>query len=205
MAAGEGLETMLSLRCVLPALPMVAALSATHLTALVLPPGLQRLYVARDNDRAGHRAAEMLGTRAKADGIEVLVLTPHADDFNTDLVALGPDALARLCVCSLRLRTSDALSRLEPASGPFVPRRGGRASGPPSPAAAPGLQMWRSGQKRLRPATAARGFLPLAARERRRHSSRDKKAVLAVLRSRSGPAGEMPLGAGLGRFRLAIA
>ena len=48
----------------------------------------------------------MLGTRAKADGIEVLVLTPQADDFNTDLVALGPDALARcLCVVSLRLRT----------------------------------------------------------------------------------------------------
>ena len=100
MAAGEGLETMLALRCVLPGMPMVAALSATHLAALVLPLGLQRLYVARDNDRAGHRAAGMLGTRAKADGIEVLVLTPQADDFNTDLVALGPDALAHACACA---------------------------------------------------------------------------------------------------------
>jgi hypothetical protein len=44
------------------------------------------------------------------------------------------------------------------------------------------------GQKRLMPATAARGFLPLAALSRR-HSSRDKKAVLAVLRWRCGPAG----------------
>jgi hypothetical protein len=35
----------------------------------------------------------MLDTRVKADGIEVLVLTPQADDFNTDLLALGPDAL----------------------------------------------------------------------------------------------------------------
>ena len=105
MAAGEGLETMLALRCVLPGMPMVAALSATHLAALVLPPGLQRLYVARDNDRAGHRAAEMLGARAQADGIEVLVLTPQADDFNTDLVALGPDALATSLRVSLRLRT----------------------------------------------------------------------------------------------------
>ena len=31
LAAGEGIETMLSLRCVLPAMPMAAALSAGHL------------------------------------------------------------------------------------------------------------------------------------------------------------------------------
>ena len=110
MAAGEGLETMLALRCVLPGMPMVAALSATHLAALVLPAGLQRLYVARDNDRAGHRAAEMLGTRAKADGIEVLVLTPQADDFNTDLVALGRDALARAVRAQLAPEDQHALS-----------------------------------------------------------------------------------------------
>lgn len=96
MAAGEGLETMLALRCVLPDMPMVAALSATHLAALVLPAGLRRVYVARDNDPAGHRAAETLGARAQADGAEVIILTPQADDFNTDLVALGPDALAHL-------------------------------------------------------------------------------------------------------------
>jgi len=94
MAAGEGLETMLTLRQVLPALPMVAALSATHLAALIPPPRLQRLYVARDNDRVGRRAAEILAGRAKADGIEVLVLTPQADDFNTDLLALRLNALA---------------------------------------------------------------------------------------------------------------
>jgi Toprim domain len=94
ITAGEGLETMLSLRCVLPDMPMIAALSATHLAALVPPPGLKRLYVARDNDRAGRRAAEMLDTRVRADGIVVLVLTPQADDFNTDLMALGPAALA---------------------------------------------------------------------------------------------------------------
>jgi hypothetical protein len=93
IAAGEGLETMLSLRCVLPDMPMIAALSATHLAALVPPSGLRRLYVARDNDRAGRRAAEMLAARAGADGIEVLVLTSQADDFNTDLLVLGLDAL----------------------------------------------------------------------------------------------------------------
>jgi hypothetical protein len=94
MAAGEGLETMLSLRVVLPEMPMVSALSSAHLAALILPAGLRRLYIARDNDQAGHRAAEALGTRANADGIEDVVLTPRADDFNTDLCGFGPEALA---------------------------------------------------------------------------------------------------------------
>jgi hypothetical protein len=94
LAAGEGLETMLSLRVVLPALPVVAALSATHLAGFIPPTGLRRLYIARDNDRVGRRAAEMLGARAHAGGIEALVLTPHWDDFNTDLTTLGPEALA---------------------------------------------------------------------------------------------------------------
>lgn len=62
LAAGEGVETVLALRAVLPALPMVAALSAGHLAAHCLPPTLRRLYVARDNDAAGRRAAERLGS-----------------------------------------------------------------------------------------------------------------------------------------------
>src|SRR6185437_9267436 len=37
MAVGEGIETMLSLRVVMPAMPMAAALSATHLGAINLP------------------------------------------------------------------------------------------------------------------------------------------------------------------------
>lgn len=100
MAAGEGLETMLALGEVLPPMPMVAALSATHLAALILPPGLRRLYVARDNDRAGHRAVQALSARAMADGVEALVLVPHTDDFNTDLCALGREAL----LASLRMQ-----------------------------------------------------------------------------------------------------
>ncbi len=46
LAAGEGIETMLSLRCVMPTLPMNAALSANHLATLLLPPTLRRLYIA---------------------------------------------------------------------------------------------------------------------------------------------------------------
>ncbi len=46
LAAGEGIETMLSLRCALPTMPMAAALSANHLAALLLPcdaaPALHR-------------------------------------------------------------------------------------------------------------------------------------------------------------------
>jgi hypothetical protein len=139
MAAGEGLETMLSLRVVLPAMPMVAALSSAHLAALILPAGLRRLYIARDNDRAGHRAAEALGIRTNADGVEDIVLTPHADDFNTDLCGLGPEALA----ASLRVQlTPEDVARFLVVDPRPVPRPRQRApvSGPSSPSAAPGLQ-----------------------------------------------------------------
>jgi hypothetical protein len=139
LAAGEGLETMLSLRVVLPALPIVAALSATHLAAFIPPSGLRRLYIARDNDRVGRRAAEMLGARARAEGIEVLVLAPHWDDFNTDLTTLGPEALAS----SLRVQLApDDAARfliVDRRPGPR-PRQRAPVSGPSSRSAAPGLQ-----------------------------------------------------------------
>lgn len=93
LAAGEGIETILSLRSVMPAIPMVAALSASHLAALVLPVALNRLYIACDGDTAGWRASERLAERALAAGIEVLRLRPSRGDFNDDLVALGPSAL----------------------------------------------------------------------------------------------------------------
>ena len=89
MAAGEGIETMLSLRTVLPTLPMVAALSANHLAALLFPPTLRRLYVARDRDPAGDAAMASLGHRAEAAGIETLGLLPSFDDLNEDLRRLG--------------------------------------------------------------------------------------------------------------------
>ena len=55
MAAGEGIETVLSLRCVMPNMPMVAALSAAHLAAILFPVTLRRLYIVRDNDAGGRR------------------------------------------------------------------------------------------------------------------------------------------------------
>jgi hypothetical protein len=93
LAAGEGIETMLSLRCALPALPMAAALSANHLAALLLPLTLRRLYIARDADAAGDMALAALTERAEAAGIEALALSPRMGDFNEDLRAFGLGAL----------------------------------------------------------------------------------------------------------------
>ena len=99
MVAGEGIETMLSLRCVLPDMPTVAALSANHLAALILSPALRCLYIARDNDAAGRHAAMRLRDRARAAGIEPRILWPVTNDFNADLRRFGADALlARLRV-----------------------------------------------------------------------------------------------------------
>ena len=93
LAVGEGIETMLSLRCALPAMPMAAALSANHLAALLLPPALRRLYIARDADAAGDTALAALTERAEAAGIEALALSPQRSDFNDDLQAFGLGAL----------------------------------------------------------------------------------------------------------------
>jgi hypothetical protein len=89
MVAGEGIETVLSLRSVLPTLPLVAATSANHLAALVFPPTLRRLYIARDRDPAGDTAMASLGRRAEAAGIEMLGLSPRFDDLNEDLRRLS--------------------------------------------------------------------------------------------------------------------
>lgn len=93
MAAGEGIETVLSLRQVLPDLPMLAALSAAHLAAILFPDTLRRLYIVRDNDSAGDGARDTLIERANAAGIEAIVISPSLSDFNEDLRTLGLDAL----------------------------------------------------------------------------------------------------------------
>ncbi len=95
MAAGEGIETMLSLGVCLPRLPMLAALSASHLAAIQLPTALRRLYIACDNDPAGQAAAAKLVARAEAAGIEAIMLAPMLDDFNGDLRRFGQHALAQ--------------------------------------------------------------------------------------------------------------
>jgi hypothetical protein len=93
IAAGEGIETMLSLRCVMPTMPMVAALSAAHLGAILFPATLRRLYIVRDDDRAGDGAVAGLFDRAQLAGIEAMVLSPQCGDFNEDLRNLDINAL----------------------------------------------------------------------------------------------------------------
>jgi len=93
LLAGEGIETVLSLKSILPRMPMIAALSANHLAALEFTADLARLYVAQDRDAAGHTASERLRTRGKAIGVEVRDLVPVRGDFNEDLCPAGPEAL----------------------------------------------------------------------------------------------------------------
>ena len=94
MVAGEGVESVASVHRLMPTVPHVAALSAGHLGALILPPGLRHLYIARDADEAGERGAATLRRRAEAAGILVSELIPREDDFNRDLCHLGPRDLA---------------------------------------------------------------------------------------------------------------
>lgn len=93
LAAGEGIESVLSAREVMPGMPAAAALSAAHLAAMQFHDALRRLYVVRDNDRAGDGARNTLIERANAVGIEAIALSPMLGDFNEDLRTFGRDAL----------------------------------------------------------------------------------------------------------------
>lgn len=93
LAAGEGIETVLSARSGLPRMPMLAALSAAHLAAILFPPSLRRLYIVRDSDPAGDGARDSLVERARSVGIEAIDLSPVLGDFNEDLRQFGIDAL----------------------------------------------------------------------------------------------------------------
>ena len=77
----------------MPTMPMVAALSAAHLAAILFPRTLRRLYIARDNDPAGDGAVANLIDRSREAGIEAITLSPRLGDFNEDLRAFGIDAL----------------------------------------------------------------------------------------------------------------
>ena len=111
MAAGEGIETMLSLRCIMPTMPVAAALSATHLAAIRFPDALRRLYIARDDDRAGDQAMATLLDRALEAGIEAIVLSPRLGDFNEDLRTIGTDALR--AALSIQLAPQDVARFME--------------------------------------------------------------------------------------------
>ncbi|MEZ5838112.1 MAG: toprim domain-containing protein [Geminicoccaceae bacterium] len=94
LAIGEGIETVLSLRQILPGLPAAAALSANHLAAFALPPTLRRLYIVRDADEAGRLATAKLASRARELGIETIIIDTGQGDLNDALRQWGHDELA---------------------------------------------------------------------------------------------------------------
>jgi hypothetical protein len=93
LAAGEGIESVLSAREVMPGMSAAAALSAAHLAAILFPDTLRRLYILRDADPAGDGARDSLIERANAVGVEAIALSPMLGDFNEDLRTYGRDAL----------------------------------------------------------------------------------------------------------------
>ncbi len=100
---GEGIETVLSLKSVKPHLPIVAALSAAHLSAWEFPTGLRRLIIAADNDRAGRNAAHKLAERAEALGVDVETIVSQGKDFNCDLEHAELERLRRRFGASISL------------------------------------------------------------------------------------------------------
>ena len=68
--------------------PAWAALSATNMAALIVPPRLRRIVVCADNDAAGHAAAQKLARRLRDEGRQVRII---ASDFGKD----ANDALLR--------------------------------------------------------------------------------------------------------------
>lgn len=93
MAAGEGIESTLLLYAAVPTLPSIAALSSAHLAALLFPPSLRRLYVAREADSAGYKAFATLMHRAEQVGIHVRPLDSQLGDLNADLQTFGLDGV----------------------------------------------------------------------------------------------------------------
>ena len=93
-AAGEGIETMLSLRCVMPDMPMMAALSAAHLAAILFPRNAAPA-LCRPRQRSGRRRRDgyAVARRAHAARIEAVALSPQDDDLNADLRHFGIEVL----------------------------------------------------------------------------------------------------------------
>ena len=93
LLVGEEIETVLSLVTALPDTVAAAALSAESLGAFVPSPGISRLVIASDSDPEGKVAAARLGCRCRKLRIPATVHVSEGNDFNDDLVALGPGTL----------------------------------------------------------------------------------------------------------------
>ena len=104
LLVGEGIETVLSLVTASPEIAAAAALSAGSLGAFSPPAGTARLVIARDNDEEGEHAALRLARRCARAGVAATVIVSRGGDFNEDLLAFGPAALAAWTAAALRDR-----------------------------------------------------------------------------------------------------
>ncbi|WP_238368167.1 DUF7146 domain-containing protein [Mesobacterium pallidum] len=95
LIVGEGLENTLSVGTALPEFDLASCLTTTHLGLFIPPSGIKRIWIARDNDEAGHNASMRLRNQLKSLGISCIDLVPNMGDFNDDLRAFGRDALRR--------------------------------------------------------------------------------------------------------------
>jgi len=95
LIVGEGLENTLSVGTALPEFDLASCLTATHLGLFIPPPGIERIWIARDNDEAGRNASTILRNQLESKGIGCVDLVPKLGDFNDDLRAFGRDALRR--------------------------------------------------------------------------------------------------------------
>ena len=95
LIVGEGLENTLSIGTALPEFDLASCLTATHLGLFIPSPGIQRIWIARDNDDAGRNASIRLRNQLEYRGISCGYLVPELGDFNDDLRTFGRDALRR--------------------------------------------------------------------------------------------------------------
>tara|TARA_R110002020_G_C16261255_1_gene770487 strand:+ start:645 stop:1667 length:1023 start_codon:yes stop_codon:yes gene_type:complete len=102
LIVGEGLENALSVGTALPEFNLASCLTATHLGLFIPPSGIKRIWIARDNDAAGERAAHGLAGRLPSLGIECRHLVPQLGDFNEDLLAQGKDGLRNVLLAAMK-------------------------------------------------------------------------------------------------------
>ncbi|MDD9723572.1 toprim domain-containing protein [Sulfitobacter sp. PR48] len=95
LIVGEGLENTLSIGTALPEFDLASCLTTTHLGLFIPPPGIKRIWIARDNDEAGRNASMRLRNQLELRDIACGDLVPAMGDFNDDLRAFGRDALRR--------------------------------------------------------------------------------------------------------------
>lgn len=102
LIVGEGLENTLSVGTALPEFNLASCLTATHLGLFIPPSGIKRIWIARDNDVAGERAAQTFASKLGSPGIECRHLVPKHDDFNEDLLAFGRNGLRNVLLAALK-------------------------------------------------------------------------------------------------------